>query len=78
LAAADDGAGARLGDNHLGAALGATVSFTYLICHLFAPLYETFQLIIISLIGACCQSWEDKFYRFLKYFSVLFVMLYIF
>jgi hypothetical protein len=33
LATAGDGAGASLGDNHLGAAFGAAVPFAYLICH---------------------------------------------
>jgi hypothetical protein len=56
LAAAGDGAGAPLGDNHLRAALGAAVSFAYLIRH-FTPLCETLSLNIIGLKFDCCQSW---------------------
>jgi hypothetical protein len=37
LAAAGDGAGAPLGDNHLGAALGAAISLAYRICHIHHP-----------------------------------------
>jgi hypothetical protein len=45
LAAAGDSSGACLGDNHLGAALRAAVPFTYLICHVLSPLYETLPTI---------------------------------
>jgi hypothetical protein len=35
LAAANDGARARFGDNHLGAALCAAVSFPYYVGHIY-------------------------------------------
>jgi hypothetical protein len=39
LAAVIDRTAASLGDDNFGAALGAAVSFTYLICHRETPLY---------------------------------------
>jgi hypothetical protein len=44
LAATGDCAVAPLGDNHLGAALGAAVSLAYLISHILPPLNVIFVL----------------------------------
>jgi hypothetical protein len=44
LAAAGNGAGAPLGDNHLGAALGAAISFAYRICHVYHPFEIVYPL----------------------------------
>jgi hypothetical protein len=45
LAAAGDGADAPLGDNHLGAALGAAISLAYSICHVY---HLFFQIVLTN------------------------------
>jgi hypothetical protein len=56
LAAAGDGAGAPLGDNHLGAALGAAISFAYRICHVYHLFERVYPSLIICPKYNYCQS----------------------
>jgi hypothetical protein len=48
LAAAGDCPVAGLGNNHLGAALGAAISFPYLISHILSPLSVILSFLIIG------------------------------
>jgi hypothetical protein len=56
LTAAGDCPVAGLGNNHLGAALGAAVSFSYLISHIASPLCVSLSYLIISLKDNHCKG----------------------
>jgi hypothetical protein len=59
LATAGNSAGASLGDNHLSAALGTAITFTYLICHFAPPFCDFISSIIIQ--GTPVVKAEAKF-----------------
>jgi len=69
LAATGDSTVASLGDYHLSTALGASISFTYLICHTRTTFLRAFFINIIVYSLDIVKAKSDWFYLFTVVFT---------